>query len=102
MSVVERALDVDHIIPRKHGGTDDPDNLQALCWLCNANKGAGDDSDLRGIRDSYAMRQEGCAFCAASLSASGAPEHSRTKWTPRPSVIRLTAVTGLSRRALMT
>ena len=26
----ERALDVDHILPRSEGGTDDPDNLQAL------------------------------------------------------------------------
>jgi hypothetical protein len=26
-----RALEVDHIVPRSRGGTDDPDNLQALC-----------------------------------------------------------------------
>lgn len=31
----ERALDVDHIVPRSEGGTDDPENLQALCWRCN-------------------------------------------------------------------
>jgi ATP adenylyltransferase len=59
----ERALDVDHIHPRIHGGTDDPENLQALCWLCNTNKGAGDDADLRGIRESYAHREAGCPFC---------------------------------------
>jgi len=33
-------LDVDHILPRSEGGTDDPDNLQALCWRCNQDKGA--------------------------------------------------------------
>jgi diadenosine tetraphosphate (Ap4A) HIT family hydrolase/5-methylcytosine-specific restriction endonuclease McrA len=63
VSADERALDVDHIVPRKHGGTDDPENLQALCWQCNANKGAGDDADFRGIRETYATRQEGCPFC---------------------------------------
>ena len=34
----ERALEVDHILPRKHGGEDDLTNLQALCFKCNANK----------------------------------------------------------------
>jgi ATP adenylyltransferase len=64
VSADERALDVDHILPRSAGGTDDPENLQALCCLCNTNKGAGDDADLRGIGDSYAVRDDGCAFCA--------------------------------------
>src|SRR6266566_4376483 len=63
ISADERALDVDHIIPRKHGGTDDPDNLQALCWLCNTNKGAGDDTDFRAIREGHAFREHGCVFC---------------------------------------
>lgn len=67
-SADERALDVDHILPRSQGGSDDPENLQALCWLCNTNKGAGDDTDLRGIRDSYAMRKPDCPFCASSLN----------------------------------
>lgn len=30
---------VDHIKPRAHGGTDDPENLQALCHTCNTAKG---------------------------------------------------------------
>ena len=33
-----RALEVDHIVPRVRGGTDDPDNLQALCYSCNSMK----------------------------------------------------------------
>jgi ATP adenylyltransferase len=59
----ERALDVDHIVPRSEGGTDDPDNLQALCWRCNQDKGAGDSTDFRGVRESYAAREPRCPFC---------------------------------------
>jgi 5-methylcytosine-specific restriction endonuclease McrA len=43
VSADERAIEVDHIVPRKHGGEDDLTNLQALCFKCNANKGARDD-----------------------------------------------------------
>ena len=59
----ERALDVDHIIPRKAGGADSPENFQALCWLCNTNKGAGDDADFRNTGTLHAQRQSGCVFC---------------------------------------
>ena len=34
----QRALEVDHILPRNHGGSDDLSNLQALCFRCNAGK----------------------------------------------------------------
>lgn len=40
ISADERFLVVDHIQPRKYGGTDDLTNLQALCFECNAIKGA--------------------------------------------------------------
>jgi 5-methylcytosine-specific restriction endonuclease McrA len=33
------ALHVEHIIPRKHGGTDDADNLALACVDCNLHKG---------------------------------------------------------------
>jgi diadenosine tetraphosphate (Ap4A) HIT family hydrolase len=59
----ERALEVDHIIPRKHGGTDDLSNLQALCWKCNANKGARDDTDFRQVREHMRVRELACVFC---------------------------------------
>ena len=35
----DRALEVDHIVPRNHGGSDDEANLQALCYSCNAMRG---------------------------------------------------------------
>ncbi len=40
-------LEVDHIIPRSKGGTDDLDNLQTLCKKCNIGKSNKDDTDLR-------------------------------------------------------
>lgn len=37
-----REAHIDHIKPKKHGGTDDPGNLQVLCASCHAKKtGAG-------------------------------------------------------------
>jgi ATP adenylyltransferase len=51
ISADERAIEVDHILPRKHGGDDDLTNLQALCFKCNANKGARDDEDFRTVRE---------------------------------------------------
>ena len=59
----ERALEVDHIVPRKEGGPDDLVNYQALCWKCNANKGARDSTDFRQLRDLHQHREAGCAFC---------------------------------------
>lgn len=35
----KRNLTVDHIIPRKHGGTDHLENLWLLCGACNSSKG---------------------------------------------------------------
>jgi 5-methylcytosine-specific restriction endonuclease McrA len=32
---------VDHIVPRKLGGDDSMDNLQAMCKRCNLKKGGG-------------------------------------------------------------
>jgi diadenosine tetraphosphate (Ap4A) HIT family hydrolase len=60
----ERALEVDHIVPRRHGGTDELSNLQALCYKCNANKGARDDTDLRAVRASLVDRSAACLFCS--------------------------------------
>lgn len=59
----EKALEVDHIIPRNRGGADDITNLQALCYSCNAMKRDRDDTDFRKIRDSYTHRQTDCLFC---------------------------------------
>jgi hypothetical protein len=33
------ALHIEHIVPKKHGGGDDPDNLALACIDCNLHKG---------------------------------------------------------------
>jgi ATP adenylyltransferase len=63
ISADEKALEPDHIVPRRHGGTDDLTNLQALCYSCNAMKRDRDNTDFRAIRESYAYRKAGCLFC---------------------------------------
>lgn len=63
ISADQKALEVDHILPRNNGGSDDISNLQALCYSCNAMKRDRDDTDFRNIRDSYAHRESGCLFC---------------------------------------
>jgi ATP adenylyltransferase len=63
ISADEKALELDHILPRNHGGTDDRSNLQALCYSCNAMKRDRDDTDFREIRESYEKREGGCLFC---------------------------------------
>lgn len=60
----ERALEVDHIVPRNHGGSDDLANLQALCYSCNAKKRDRDATDFRVLRESYGHREISCPFCA--------------------------------------
>ena len=59
----EQALHVDHIIPRARGGQDLRENLQALCWRCNGNKGDRDTTDFRAVREGMDARHAGCVFC---------------------------------------
>jgi diadenosine tetraphosphate (Ap4A) HIT family hydrolase len=62
-SAEDRALEVDHIVPRNAGGSDDLSNLQALCYSCNAMKRDRDMTDFRGMASRYRERADGCTFC---------------------------------------
>ena len=59
----ERAIEVDHIVPRNRGGSDDKSNLQALCYRCNAQKRDRDDTDFGAVKASYEDRDVKCPFC---------------------------------------
>ncbi|MBI4529064.1 MAG: HNH endonuclease, partial [Deltaproteobacteria bacterium] len=75
VSADECALEVEHILPREHGGSDELENLQALCSRCSAGRAKGDDADFRKVRESYDERKEGCRFCqviAARMVGSNA------------------------------
>ncbi len=58
-----KALEVDHIVPRNLDGSDDPSNLQALCYSCNAMKRDRDSTDFRKVKESYKHREKDCLFC---------------------------------------
>jgi diadenosine tetraphosphate (Ap4A) HIT family hydrolase len=69
----ERALEVEHILPKQHGGSDEVENLQALCSKCSADSAGGNDADFKKVRESYDERKKGCPFCelvAAPLSSN--------------------------------
>lgn len=59
----EKAIEVDHIVPKNHGGEDSINNYQALCYTCNANKRDTDDTDFRGLNEQYTLRIKDCVFC---------------------------------------
>jgi ATP adenylyltransferase len=62
ISADKKALEVDHIIPRNHSGSDEISNFQSLCYSCNAMKRDRDDTDFREISDSYNHREKDCLF----------------------------------------
>ncbi len=74
-------LQIEHVVPRKHGGSDEPENLALACAECNLHKG----SDLTGVdpnsgavtvlfnphRDRWDEHFEWRAFRIAGRSAAG-------------------------------
>lgn len=63
ISAREKALEVDHIVPKNFGGIDDIANYQALCFTCNAQKRDTDNTDFRDLGKIYEEREVDCLFC---------------------------------------
>lgn len=70
-SVKEKAIDVDHIVPRSLGGKNEISNYQALCWECNTNKGNRDKTNFADLERSYLQREAGCLFCELQVTDRG-------------------------------
>ena len=64
----EKALEVDHIVPKNLGGKDDISNYQALCYTCNSQKRDTDNEDFRNVEKVYEEREAGCIFCEIESS----------------------------------
>lgn len=54
-------MQIEHIVPKKHGGSDDPSNLALACIDCNLHKGAnltGIDPDTGQIVELFHPRHQ--------------------------------------------
>jgi ATP adenylyltransferase len=58
-----RAIEVDHIVPKSLGGKDDLGNYQALCYKCNTGKNNRDDTNFAKVKLDYQYRKPDCLFC---------------------------------------
>lgn len=71
-----KVLHIDHVIPVALGGTNDPWNLVAACWDCNAGKTNGVPSEelVRRVRADHSLYLQStghevvsCRFCSIPI-----------------------------------
>lgn len=63
ISADEKALEVDHIVPKNLGGEDSINNYQALCYTCNSQKRDTDSTSFREPEEFYGYKNPDCIFC---------------------------------------
>ncbi len=84
VSSLERAIEVDHIVPRSKGGPDELSNLQALCYKCNSQKRDRDDLDFLQEINRKAFGHKGCRWCKREMKMqnflAGAAQVKRTRY----------------------
>lgn len=61
-NILPAAYEVDHAVPLFCGGTDSPDNLQALCNNCHAEKSLHE-SAMRENPDKFGKLVLWCVWC---------------------------------------
>lgn len=82
----ERALEVDHIVPKSWSGPDSIDNYQALCYKCNSNKGNRSSLDLRELSEDYEVYSSSCKYCDEGEKESSA-ELAKANWIHKKNMI---------------
>jgi ATP adenylyltransferase len=73
VTLYERPLDVDHIIPRSRGGKTELANLQTLCSKCNRSKRNKDATDFRKYDEHGGSLT--CDFCSEDFKAKAIEAH---------------------------
>lgn len=58
-SKVTAATEVDHILPKSQGGTDEGDNLQAICSACHKAKTQAEAAEAQGRRTKPEIGEDG-------------------------------------------
>lgn len=87
ISSAERMIEVDHIVPRSKGGSNNLWNLQALCSLCNVQKLDRVAVDFRAAHEAARDRHEDCVLCRAAAYNSLENELARVLDLPTGPVV---------------
>lgn len=83
------AAEVDHIVPKARGGTDAPNNLQAICRTCHASKTAQESNLRASSMPEWLPTPVVPVVVVCGPPGSGTTEHARQLAQPNDLVIDL-------------